>query len=98
MSTPASAYFMEVLMALVCRTSARTFLSFSFGRKLACRREGSATPVHFCWGTITLKTPEHPLPPHQARMHERVPVSKKTRPNLPRLPTVAGNISRHNYH
>src|SRR5260221_237635 len=98
MSTPASAYFMEVLMALVCRTSARTFLSFSFGRKLACRREGSATPVHFCWGTISLKSPEQSLPAHQARMHQRVRVSKKTLANLAGLPSVRGNIERHIYH
>src|SRR5258708_15712650 len=98
MSSPASVYFMEVLVALVCRTSAQTLLSFSYGRKLACRREGSATLVHFCWGTISLKSPEQSLPAHQARMHQRVRISKETLANLAGLPSVRRNIERHIYH
>src|SRR5437879_7806036 len=97
MSTPASAYFMQVLFAFVGYTGARKFLSFSFGRILVCRRAGSATLLHFA-GDVTLKSPEQSLPANQARMHQRVRVGKKALANLPGLPSVWGNIERHIYH
>src|SRR5712664_2173155 len=48
--------------------------------------------------TVSLKSPEQSFPPHQARMHQRVRVRKKTLANLPRLPGIGGDVERHVYH
>src|SRR6202035_4539 len=63
-STPASAYFIEVLLACVCRPGARDFWSFSFGRIVAAAGEGSTALLHFAGdnqlkksGTISSNAP-----------------------------------------
>src|ERR1700676_5504854 len=92
--TPASAYFIEVLLACVCRPGARDFLPFSFGRILAAA--GRVRQLYFVLpGTISLKSPEQSLPAHQAWMHQRVRIRKEALANLPGLPCVRRNIEGH---
>src|ERR1700730_13799850 len=96
-STPASAYFMKVLLAFVYRTRAPGFLSFSFGRSF-CATGWVRRHLFVLLGTLSLKSPEQSLPAHQTRMNQRVRVGKEALANLPGLPGVGRDVERHIYH
>src|SRR5260370_35321075 len=87
MSTPASAYFIEGLLAFVYRTGARKFLSFSFRRSFCATGWGRQHSFVFAGDAQSkLKSPEQSLPAHQSRMHERIPVGIEALSHLAGLP------------
>src|SRR5712664_2520973 len=65
---------------------------------LCAAERASAARYFILLGTVSLKSPEQSLPAHQARMYQRIRVSKKALANLAGLPGVGRNIERHIYH
>src|SRR5260370_25335173 len=99
MSPPASAYFIEGLLAFVYRTGARKFLSFSFRRSFCATGWVRQHSFVFAGDAQSkLKSPEQSLPAHQSRMHERIRVGTEALANLAGLPGVRRVVERHIYH